>query len=134
MKVQATDMVYFSVDGIQFPRVRSNFKFNIKPVYTNVNTSQTGVTSQDFVRDQIEISNIQFDDCTVAEYNKLCKALHIGTNSGGPFNLTFFNPCAGDDGAVEVRRFIVKELPATVILVKEGRSRLQIGPVTFQEV
>lgn len=114
-----------------FPRVRSNFKFECKPIYTNVNTSQTGVTSQTFVRDQIVISNLSFDPVSQSEYAILSKAVKVGTGSGGTFWLQFFN---FGTGANDTRKFIVKSLPITVVTMTDSVKRLQLDSVTFQEV
>ena len=131
MNTKPSDKIYFRIGSLTFPRVRSNFKYECKPVYTNVNTSLTGVTSQTFVRDQIVISGVNFDPCTQEEYAALASAMNIGTNSGGAFNLTFFN---FNTGIMDTRSFIVKSLPITVITVTDGVSKVQMDAVTFQEV
>lgn len=131
MNVKATDIIYFKIGDLAFPRVRNNFKYECKPIYTNVNTSQTGVTSQTFVRDQIVISGVNFDPCTQAEYAALAKAMNIGTGTGGSFMLTFYN---FNTGAVETREFIVKSLPITIETMTEGITKVKMDAVSFQEV
>lgn len=139
MNPKSTDLITFKVLSAKsggtvlatFPRVRSNFKFENKPIYTNVNTSQTGVTSQTFVRDQIVISSVNFDPLSPAEYAILAKALNIGESSGGAFWLQFFNFTAN---AVDTRKFIVKSLPVTVLTMTDSVKRLQIDAASFQEV
>ena len=146
MKAPNTDSIVFKIGTLEFPRVRSDYKFECKPIYTNENTSQTGVTSQTFVRDQIEISNVNFDPCSLSLYKALCAAMHIGQNSGGSFPLTFFNFVTG---AVETRNFIVKSLPVTIVCVKDSynpasptdaelysvqHQKLRLDAVKFQEV
>ena len=97
MQAKATDILTFKIGNLKFPRVRSDYKFECKPIYTNVNTSQTGVTSQTFVRDQIVISNVNFDPITVQEYKALAQAMNIGTGTGGSFSLTYFNFITGKE-------------------------------------
>lgn len=116
MQRPVSDKVYFAIGSLEFPRVRSNFTFECKPIYTNNTMTQTGVTSEIFIRDQIVISGVNFDPCSISLYRDLCAAMHIGQGTGGPFNLTFFNI---QTGAVETKAFIVKSLPVTVLCVKD---------------
>ena len=139
MNIKSTDIIQFkvmttlsgNVIKATFPRVRNNFKYEHKPVYTNVNTSQTGVTSQTFVRDQIVISGINFDPITQEEYAVLADALNIGKGTGGSFYLNFFN---FGTGKAETREFIVKSLPITVLTMTDNIQRIQLDSVSFQEV
>lgn len=139
MKALDTDIIKFKVMSslsgssvlATFPRVRSNFKFECKPIYTNVNTSQTGVTSQTFVRDQIVISGLNFDPITQKEYAALASALNIGKGTGGSFYLNFYN---FGTGKAETREFIVKSLPITIITITDKLERIQMDSVSFQEV
>lgn len=131
MQAKATDLITFKIGTLAFPRVRSDFKFECKPIYTNVNTSQTGVTSQTFVRDQIVISSVNFDPVTITEYQALAQAMNIGTGKGGPFSLTYFNFITGK---VETGTFIIKTCPVTIITVTDSTQRVRMDAITFQEV
>lgn len=139
MTIKSTDIIQFKVmttlsgDVVKatFPRVRNNFKYEDKPVYTNVNTSQTGVTSQTFVRDQIVISSLNFDPITQEEYAILADALNIGKGTGGSFYLNFFN---FGTGKMETREFIVKSLPITILTMTDKVQKIQMDSVSFQEV
>lgn len=118
-----------------FPRVRSNFKFENKPIYTNVNTSQTGVTSQTLVRFQIEISNLNFDPVTRDQYLALLNAMHIGNllhRTGNSFRLYYYD---FSEGGPRIDNFIVKSCPVTVLAVtKNNLERLQLDSVKFQQI
>lgn len=139
MNPKPTDLITFKVMSAKtggtvlatFPRVRNNFKFESKPIYTNVNTSQTGVTSQTFIRDQIVISSVNFDPLTPTEYATLAAALNIGQGSGGTFWLQFYNFALNK---VETRKFIVKSLPVTILTMTDSVKKLQIDAASFQEV
>ena len=131
MQAKATDILTSKIGNLKFPRVRSDYKFECKPIYTNVNTSQTGVTSQTFVRDQIVISNVNFDPITVQEYKALAQAMNIGTGTGGSFSLTYFNFITGKE---ETGTFIVKTCPVTILTVTENTQKIRMDAITFQEV
>lgn len=131
MQVQASDIITFKIGDLVLPRVRSDYKFECKPIYTNVNTSQTGVTSQTFVRDQIVISGVTFDPVTISEYQAIAKAMNIGTGTGGTFQLTYFNFITGQEAT---GTFIVKTCPVTIITVTDKTQRIKIDALTFQEV
>lgn len=135
-----TDDIKFGIGGVdyehsvQFPRVRSNFKFEYKPIYTNVNTTQEGVTSQTLVRFQVVISGVNFDPCTIDRFRALSDAMHVGSNdhNGGAFRLHYFDFLTG---AMTYKNFIIKSLPITVLTVKRNAfERVQMDSVTFQEV
>lgn len=120
---------------ILFPRVRSNFKFENKPIYTNVNTSQTGETSQTLVRFQVVISSLNFDPITRDQYKDLANAMHIGDSShqlGGSFRLYYFDFA---EGTHLIRQFIVKSAPITILTIaKNNLERVQLDSVTFQQI
>lgn len=141
------DVIRFKIGNFETPRVLSGFKFEYKNIYTNVNTSQAGVTSQDFVRSQLEISNLTFDFMTIEQYHDMCVAMKVGHAGGNPlgggsFQMTYFDVFSGQ---YETRQFIVKSVPATVKCVTgDGNPatgavnikyvRIQISGITFQEV
>lgn len=132
----ASDLIKFEINvngnWLAFPRVRSDFKYEFKPIYMNVNTTQDGRTSQDWVRNQIVISNVNFDPCTAAEYAALSRAMHVGPGlNGGEFTLRYWDFFTG---AQTTGRFIVKSLPVTVITVTPNKQMLRFDNVTFQEV
>lgn len=139
MNPKPTDLITFKVMSAKtggtvlatFPRVRSNYKFENKPIYTNVNTSQTGVTSQTFIRDQLVISSVNFDPITPAEYATLAAALNIGKDTGGAFWLQFYDFAKS---ALDTRRFIIKSFPVTVLTITDTVKKLQIDAASFQEV
>lgn len=146
MQAPNTDIIQFKIGNLTFPRVRNNFKYECKPIYTNAYMTQEGKNYQTFIRDQIVISNVNFDPCSLSLYRALCAAMNIGQNNGGPFNLTFFN---FNTGVIETRLFIVKSMATTVLCVRDAydpttptdadlysvqHQKLQIDAVTFQEV
>lgn len=132
----ASDMIKFEVaitgGRLAFPRVRNNYKFEARPIYTNVSTTQAGVTTQTFIRNQIIMSNINFDPCTVAEFQALSEAMHLGGNrQGGAFALYYYDFI---QGAYTSGNFIIKSLPITILTCTSGLQRLQLDNVTFQQV
>lgn len=117
-----------------FPRVRSDFKYENKPIYTNVNTSQTGVTSQTLVRFQVVISNLNFDPVTFSDYLALANAMHIGNLShraGGSFRLYYYDFALG---AEHIGDFIVKSAPITIKTATSNIQRVSLDGVTFQQI
>ena len=137
------DIIQFRIGSVVFPRVLSSFTYELKPVYTNVNTTQSGVTSQDFVRNQLVISGLNFDYVTVEEYKELLTAMRLQRGQGGgAFNLTYYDFATG---AYDTRAFIVKSCPATIVtltgtgnpdtgVISPSRARIKLSNLSFQEV
>lgn len=142
------DIIRFKIGEYETPRVLAGYVSSDNNIYTNVNTTQDGRTSQDFVRCQLVIKNVSFDFMTLDQYHDMCKAMKVGRDDdgvpygGGGFAMTFFNPQAKK---YMTRTFIVKELPATIkCIAGDGNPvsgavniksvRVQVSNITFQEV
>lgn len=123
------DFYKFSIGTVQFPRVRSGLKFENKPIYTNVCTNLNGVTTQDFVRNQI-IMTVSFDPIDRSHIRSISNAMNIG-ETGGAFYLTYRDPISGN---MKTGSFIVKSFPFSIDTHTENTERYIMDSVVFQEV
>ena len=123
------DFYKFSIGMVQFPRVRSGLKFENKPIYTNVCTNLNGVTTQDFVRNQI-IMTVSFDPIDRSQIRSISNAMNIG-ETGGAFSLTYRDPISG---SMKTGSFIVKSFPFSIDTHTENKEKYIMDSVVFQEV
>lgn len=127
-------------EAVLFPRVRADFRMEYKPIYTNASTNQEGVETMTFIRNQLVISNVNFDPCDVSLFRQLCDAMHLGKYSdpisqAHTFTLyyrDFLSPSPMTNWSFG--EFIVKSFPITVECIKPNSQIIRIDSVTFQQV